>query len=214
MKFLPLMPLPMLFITLLSTSCMKKQNFSGEYYLQGVPEMASGFRFMDDGKFEFYYIYGAVDRNATGTFTVDGDTIKLKSDKEAGNDFNITAQRKAGSGYTIQIKDPNSILASNVMCYYFVNGEQNQAFAGNDGVIYIEDASCEKIYVQHLLYPDVATLIKDENNSNNYFELTLKPILGQVSFKGIDLALKGDVLTCLPNYLMPMDNIRFVKSKS
>ncbi|MBP7238830.1 MAG: hypothetical protein KBA14_01280, partial [Saprospiraceae bacterium] len=60
-------------------------------------------------------------------------------------------------------------------------------------------------------FPDIPTLIKDKNNPNNYFEVSLLPTLGQVSFKGIDLFIKGDTLTCHPNYFMPFENIQFVK---
>ncbi len=41
--------------------------------------------------------------------------------------------------------------------------------------------------------------------------LPLSPSLANVTFKAIDLFIKGDELTCLPNYFMPFDNIRFVK---
>ena len=63
--------------------------------------MASGFNFSADGKFEFFFTYGAVDRSAAGTFTVAGDTLKLKSNKEPGKDFSITGQSKQGKGYTL-----------------------------------------------------------------------------------------------------------------
>jgi hypothetical protein len=34
----------------------------------------------------------------------------------------------------------------------------------------------------------------------------------QVSFKGIDFLITDDkTITCLPNYFMPMDGIKFVK---
>jgi hypothetical protein len=33
-------------------------------------------------------MYGSVDRNAAGSFTIEGDTLKLKSDKEPGKLFN------------------------------------------------------------------------------------------------------------------------------
>lgn len=191
---------------------MHTKQFSGEYYLANVHEMAGGFNFTPDGKFQFFFTYGAMDRNATGTYTIEGDTIKLNSDKEPGKDFDIVSQRKEGEGYTIQIKHENTILASNVRALYFVNGEQREEYADAKGVIHIQEPQCEKIYVQHSIYPDIASLIKDESNQNNFFELKLNPALEQVSFKGIDLFIDGNTLTCLPNYFMPMENIVFEKS--
>jgi len=193
---------------------MTKNTFSGEYHLVGVHEMASGFNFTPEGKYEFYYVYGAMDRVSSGTYSIEGETIKLKSNKVPGQDFNITNQKKQDNGYTIRVSDPNTILANNVHCIYYVNGEQYDEYTDNSGVIRIQQDNCEKIYIRHGLYLDIPMLIKDETNSNNYFEVTLKPSLQEVSFQGIDFFIKEDMITCLPNYFMPIDDIRFEKVKS
>lgn len=189
---------------------MSAQSLSGEYNLH-VREMASGFRFSEDGKFDFYYSYGAVDRAASGTYTMEGDTVKLKSDKEPGKDFPIQAQSRKGKGYTIQVKDANQYLLKYVRCMYFIGDEQHEAMSDDDGKIHLDVPHCDKIYLQHQLFPDVGSLIKDTDNDNNYFEVSLSPSLAFVSFKGIDLFRKGDELTCLPNYFMPMEDIRYIK---
>lgn len=196
-------------VLIMSSINAQAQHISGEYHLTNVHEMAAGFKFTPEGRFQFFLSYGAVDRNATGTYQVEGDTIKLHSDKEPGKDFDVTTERREGSGYTIRVVHENAILAGNVRCLYFVHGEQYEEYTDQEGVIRINAEVCEKIYVQHALYPDIATLIKDESNVNRYFELKLKPSLEQVSFKGIDLIISESTLTCLPNYFMPMENIRF-----
>ena len=210
----------MLFSTLLGflyfNSCqtMNGQKLDGVYNLRGIHDMASGFQFTPDGKFEYFYIYGVADRNATGTYTIEGSTIKLKSDKEPGKDFPILSQSRKGKGYTIQVKfDQNKYLLSNVDAIYFINGEKKYATSDNDGVIHIEEEGVEEIYLQHAIFPDIASLIKAKDNANNYFEVTLSPTLGQVSFKGIDLEMNGDTLTCLPNYFLPFENIQFIKEE-
>ena len=190
---------------------MSAQKLNGEYRLTGIHDMASAFRFTKDGKFEFFYIYGAVDRSATGTYTVEGDTVKLKSDKEPGKDFPVSTQTKAGHGYTIKATAPNEYLLRNIRCLYFINGQQHEAQSNDKGVIHFEAHACDKIYLQHELFADIASLIKDENNTNNYFEVSLSPSLQFVSFMGIDFVKKGDELTCLPNYFMPFENITYVK---
>jgi len=65
---------------------MSQTTLEGEYYFRKM-EMASGFNFSKDGKFRFFYMYGSVDRNAAGSFTIHGDTLVLKSDKEPGDDL-------------------------------------------------------------------------------------------------------------------------------
>ena len=190
---------------------MQSQKLSGEYNLIGIHDMASGFRFTKDGKFEFFYIYGAIDRTATGTYTIEGDTVKLHSDKEPGKDFLISLQNKKGKGYTIQAKAPNEYLLRNITCIYFMGEKKEYAQSDEKGLIHFDAPACDTIYVLHELFPDIPTLIKDKNNSNNYFEVSLSPSLGNISFKGIDLYINGDELTCLPNYFMPLNDIRYVK---
>lgn len=56
---------------------MAQTGIQGEYAFRRQ-EMVAAFNFTSDGRFEFFYSYGAADRSATGSFTVDGDTLKLK----------------------------------------------------------------------------------------------------------------------------------------
>jgi len=190
---------------------MNGQKLNGSYRLVGVHDLASAFEFTKDGKFQYFYIYGVADRNATGTYTVVGDTVKLKSDKEGGKDFPIESQSKKGKGYTIQVKAPNPYLLKHVTALYFVGEEQKIAESDDKGVIHMEDSHVDQIYVRHEIFPDVACLIKDKDNDNNNFVISLSPTLQQVSFVGIDLFKKGDTLTCLPNYFLPFENIKFIK---
>ena len=187
-------------------------KLNGEYSLQGIHDMASGFRFTPDGRFEFFYIYGVSDRNATGTYTVEGDTVKLHSDKEPGKDFKIESQSKKGKGYTIQVKAPNDFLLSNISCFYLSGDKKEVIESDSKGMIHVDLLTVDTLYLRHEIFPDIPSLIKDKDNSNNYFEVSLLPTLGQVSFKGIDFFIKEDTITCLPNYFMPFENIRFVKN--
>lgn len=80
--------------------------------------MVAGFNFSADGKFQFFYSYGALDRNATGTFFVEGDTLKIKSDKELGKDFTIINQSKQAKGYILIFDDPNKYLLKDILCIF------------------------------------------------------------------------------------------------
>lgn len=190
---------------------MSQMKVVGEYYFRKT-EMVAGFNFSADGTFRFFFSYGAVDRNASGTFQADGDTLRLTSDKVAGRDFTITSQEKKGKGYSIVFSHPNKYLLTNIRCQFFTDGKMEDAFSDPEGKIYIDLAHCDSIYVQHLLYPDIATLVKDAANENNSFTLTLNDTMEQVSFKGIDFKIENDkTISCMPNYLLPMKDIKFVK---
>lgn len=199
-------------LLLINLSTMAQQTLNGEYYFRKM-ELVSGFYFTPEGRFEFFYSYGASDRNASGTYIIEGDTVKLKSDKEAGNDFNIDAQSKTPGNISIKVTSSNPYLSSNILCICIADGKEHEYISDNEGLINTELSRCDKIYLQHGLFPDVASLIKDEKNENNYFECSLKPSLQQVSFKGIDLFIKDDVLSCLPNYFLPIEGIEFEKGE-
>jgi len=199
----------LLFHTALFT--MAQTKITGEYHLRGIHDMASGLRFTEQGTFDFFYVYGAVDRFAKGTYTVEGNVIKLKSDKEAGKDFTVNKASKRAGGYTIKMQDANPMLAQYVKCIVFNGQEKAIEFMNSKGELHLSTSHADKIYLQHELFPDIATEIKNESNDNNYFEVSLNPSLQQVSFKGIDFKIENQTLTCLPNYFMPFDNIRFVK---
>jgi hypothetical protein len=190
---------------------MAQSGIQGTYAFRRQ-EMVSAFHFTQDGKFTFFYSYGAADRSATGTFTIEGDTLKLKSDKEAGSDFTIEKQSKSGSGYQVSCKAPNPYLLSYMECLVFV-GDQKLSFESDkDGLVNIDLPHCDRIYVRNLIFPDIPTLVKDEKNQNNRFEVMLLESVQQVSFKGIDFQiLDGNTISCYPNYFMPMEGIRFSK---
>lgn len=206
------MLIPILFITITTTAVMSQSHLSGTYELRGIHDLASAFHFNNDKTFDFYYLYGAVDRVAKGTYEIVGDTVKLKSQKVPGKDFDVTSQKKQGKGYHLVFKAPNTQLLRRIKCIGFNGTAKMEYETDKDGVINIPNMTFDKLYVQHLLFPDIVTQIKDEKNDNNYFELTLKPSLSEVSFKGIDLVIQGDELHMLPNYFMQFRDIVYRKS--
>jgi hypothetical protein len=181
----------------------------GEYYFRKT-EMVAGFRFSVDGTFQFFFTYGAVDRSAAGTFSVEGNLLKLKSDKKPGKDFTVTNQSRQGEGYSLKFMHQNVYLTENIRCIFHVGDQRKEAISDSKGRVQIDIPQCESIYIQHLLYPDIVTQVKDTANQNNHFELSLNPSLEQFSFKGIDFTIEDDgSLSCHPNYFLPMQGIRF-----
>lgn len=190
---------------------MGQSAFHGEYQFH-MQEMVAGFNFSTDGKFEFFYSYGAVDRSATGTYTISNDTLHLVSDKPPGQDFTVKSQSNEGVGYHIQFEDANKYLLSNIRCSFFSGDKREDLYTDQKGLLETGLAHCDKIYVYHELFPDMVTLIKDESNNSNRFILTLNPSLAQVSFKGIEYKLDGNKLVAImPNYIFPMEDVEFIK---
>jgi hypothetical protein len=198
-------------LLIVNLQTMSQTKIQGEYYFRKT-EMVAGFNFSAAGTFQFFFSYGAVDRSAAGSFTVEKNIIKLKSNKEAGKDFTVTAQAKEGSGYTVAFTHANKYLLQNILCVFFVNGKEERAFTDDKGEVHTGLSDCDSIYARHLLFPDILTLVKDVENKNNRFTLSLNPSLEQLSFKGIDLTIESDgSLSWLPNYFLDMPGVKFVK---
>ena len=53
-------------------------TLAGDYHLGGVMETGSGLRLREDGTFEWFFTYGALDLAARGKWTRAGDGIDLK----------------------------------------------------------------------------------------------------------------------------------------
>lgn len=201
----------LLFPVIIHFQAMSQTKLEGGFSFRKT-EMVAGFHFSAAGTFQFFFSYGAVDRSATGSFTVEGNAVKLKSDKEPGKDFTVTSQSKEATGYTIEFSHPNTYLCENIRCLFFVDDKPTEAFTDRNGKVHIDLAHCDRIYAQHLLYPDIVTLIKDTGNNNNHFICSLNPSLEQLSFKGIDLTIGDDgSLSWLPNYFLAMPGVRFTK---
>ncbi len=191
-------------------AAMSQSKIYGTYYFR-KQEMVAAFNFSADGKFEFFFSYGAVDRNARGTFSIVGDTVKLNSEKKGGKDFTVTKQSKTGTGYKLQFQHPNKYLLENIISIFVVNGKVQQLTTDSEGMLKVDLPRCDTIYVHHALYPDISTMVKDKKNTNNNFTISLNPSLEQVSFKWLDLIIAKDKLLLMHNYFMPMEGIEFVK---
>lgn len=202
------------FMSILYHTHLDAQSLRGEYYLNGPPELASGFLFTKEGRFDFFFIYGAVDRVASGSYTIDSNILRLQSDKIPGHDFNVLLESRTGNKYSIIIQDENTLLLRNIVCLYYIDSTEYVAFSDEQGIITIDLPSVDRIYLLHELFPDIPSLIKDEKNGNNYFEVEIMNTLPQVSFQGIEFTIKENTLSCLPNYLFPYEGIEYVKKKN
>lgn len=203
----------MLFLLALSASQATPQELHGKYSLEGIQDMFAEFVFFNNQTFEFSFSYGVVNRHAKGSYSLVGDTIILQSDKNPGTDFEITQQDIKGKTYKVVVRDENAFLTQKVKAITYFGELRKEFEADSEGVIDINTKNCEKIYLQHELYPDVATLIKDELNANTYFEVRIKPSLQYVTFDGVSLRKEGAILYVNDNALFLTNEVHFVREK-
>ena len=84
----------LLLITIQMFAQTNNQGPEGEYYLEGVMEVGSGFKLNADKTFEFFYAYGALDRTAKGTWIQHGDSIIFNNAKKPPQDFKLVNSKK------------------------------------------------------------------------------------------------------------------------
>jgi hypothetical protein len=198
-------------ISLMNTSYLMAQPIEGTYRMSGGHEMVSAFQFKKDSSFQFYYIYGAVDRSAQGHFTVHGGRLFLHSDKKPGHDFTVTLEKKSGEGTSIQISDPNKALLGNIAVVFKKGAEQDLQYSNGEGYIHSGFNDCDSISVVHTLFPDVPTLLLKKKPGDNYFVLKLNPSLAEISFRNFTMTITDEGLTGSLPWLFERETALFIK---
>jgi hypothetical protein len=190
------------------------QALEGIYRLQGGHEMAAEFHFTADGRFEFGFAYGAVDREASGTYSIDKGQITFHSNKTPGKDFTVKHRERKGEGSTVHVSDANPYLTRHVICFFKKGDRTDQVYTDESGVAHSEMTGCDSIFVFHSLFPDAMTTIKDvADTTNNYFELGLNPSLAGVSFKGIHPRLDKNTIVIEMPWLFEKKEAVFAKEQ-
>ena len=168
---------------------------SGEYYLQGVMEVGSGFRFNEDKTFDFFYSYGAMDRMAKGTWEQKGDSLILNNERKPDKDFVLVQSKHTSEkGITIQVKDPNTMVLGNI--YGRIKSEKGILEGSSDkkGRLTFEPAPVQAISLIHAYWPDRFSVFQVAHPEHNYFEFTINPKIAEVEFHNLVLQIREDTL--------------------
>ena len=186
--------------------------FTGEYYLRGVMEVASGFRFNADSSFDFYFSYGALDRVGKGTFERRGDSLILHSAPKPERDFILKTEKKTDDPkVVIQVTDPNPMVLSHVLCGLETQDSIFEGQSDREGYIVFDKMPVKNIFLMHEFWPDRASVFPVADSENNFFIFTIDPHIVEVEFKGVVLHLVDDVLEG-PHPLLKPDRVyRFEK---
>lgn len=190
-----------LFILLLLPVCGRAQNtdepmpISGEYYLRGVPEVASGFRFEADS-FQFFMIYGASDRFGKGSWKEEGDGIVLSSLPKPAPDFVLRETKTTGDGkLRILITDPNQMVLRSIYCRIETADTMLQGETDETGLILFDHPGAVKtIALLHAMWPNEPVPMAVSDPKADYFQFTLSPTIVEVEFKNLVLHRDGEAL--------------------
>jgi hypothetical protein len=183
---------------------------TGEFFLKGVMEMASGFRFNPDSTFDFFYIYGSLDRVGHGTWVKKGEYLILNSPPKPEQDFILQeAKHTDADQLVIQITDPNEMILPYVLCKLITAQGELNGTANSSGIIAFGKVPVTEIWLLHELWPDRPSIFKNTDPANNYFSFTIAPWIVNVSFKDLKLHIVDKDTLVGMHPLMERTNLQY-----
>lgn len=186
---------------------------TGEFYLQGVMEVGSGFRFNADSTFDFFFMYGAVDRIGKGAFEQQGDSIILHSTPKPERDFVLQSERATGDNHiVIRVSDANTMMLPYIVCRVKTPDGILEGQCDQDGYAVLEKAPVQAISLVHAFFPERFSVFHVAQPEHNHFEFTIDPRIVEVEFNGIVLHYRDGVLSGRHPLLDPLKEYQFVKN--
>ncbi|MEP6847022.1 MAG: hypothetical protein ABI861_13510 [Panacibacter sp.] len=177
---------------------MKAQNNSiaGIYNLEGVMEMASGFKLNADSTFEFYFSYGAIDRFGAGTWNFINKKVILNSRPYPGNDFKLLSSTSTKNDFiTITIAEKNAMLLPYI--YAFTTTLKDGEYpvkADSHGMIKLQSANADTLHLLFEFTPERISSFSIKGKTQNNFTFALEPWLSEIFLKDFELTVKDDQL--------------------
>jgi hypothetical protein len=156
----------------------------GEYYLRGVMETASGFRLNSDSTFQFFFSYGALDREGQGTWKLDGDHVVLNSRKKPAHDFALVQSKKTTDDQiVINIIDGNSFFLKHVYCIVKSGEKKQEGLTDDDGRIVFERQAMDSVELIFEFCQEKISVFTTLNKDHNHFEFRFEPWMMEVFFE-------------------------------
>jgi len=169
---------------------------TGEYYLQGVMETASGFKLNPDHSFEFFFSYGALDRSGGGQWKQEKNTIVFNSAKNKPADYTLLHSKKQNAaGITVIITGANEYLRKKIHAIIRSGAKEEQASLNEKEIITAKAAMADSIILLFEWCPEKRFVFTVPDTTHNYFEFRVEPALLDVLFEDFRLQLNTDGLT-------------------
>jgi hypothetical protein len=162
-------------------------ELAGEYYLQGVREMASGFLLKEDNTFQFFFSYGALDRHGSGHWRAANDVIFFNSDAAPAAGFmlvNSTKEEHPIINVMLEGDDPMSNAYTHVSLQEGAEGSwQNMS---QQGEVQFDPQEVNSIALLFEFCPDRKIIIP-VNKEHNSFTFRINPSVAEVHFHNFSL---------------------------
>ena len=174
---------------------LQTDSITGAYYLKGVMETASGFKLNADSTFEFFFSYGALDREGKGTWEQKDNRVIFTSAVVKGQPFALVTKKTInGPHTTIKINEPNTILAHSVYCRLKSGMQTLEAMSNQKGEIIFDRAEVDSILLASEFCPEKAAVFAFSDKEENYFEFRFEPSWMEVFFDHLSLSVENNEL--------------------
>jgi hypothetical protein len=174
----------------LNMNAQQSNNLIGEYYLQGVREIASGFKLNTDSSFDFFFSYGALDRSGKGTWHTEGNRITFNSSAVKEKDFILLSSKNdSNERVMVKIVDSNPILRSSV--YVIIKAGENvqEGVTNSNGEISFTKQEIDSIKMVLEFCPEKKFGFTNVNKQHNRFEFGIEKEIMEVFFHQLVLTL-------------------------
>jgi hypothetical protein len=185
----------LLLLTYFST--VNAQDMTGEYYMHGVMETASGFLLNADSTFQFFFSYGALDRSGKGKWSLkDDSTIIFNSEKRPPLDFKLVKHELREDNFiTIQITDKNTNLLRYVAGFVKTRTGEEEFEMNHDGIAQMQIQQIDSIGLIFTICPDRYSVFPVSDKNENYFSFQFEPWIADVFFENFTLNFKNNTLS-------------------
>ena len=181
---------------------MEKKLLAGEYYLQGVREMASGFLLKLTGDFEFFFTYGALDRYGKGKWELrndpglNEDLVVFKSAAWPEHDFALVESKTtSGDFLSARITDRNQNLLRYVYGSLQKGDKDSWVPANKEGEISFPKQEIETISLLFEFSPERFSVFDIKDSAHNDFTFRFEPWIMEVFLDGFELRVDQHDLT-------------------
>ncbi len=173
----------------------KMSTVIGDYNLSGVMEMVSVLRLNADSTFQFYFAYGAADREGSGTWILQDSTVILNSKPRPSKDFKLIESSITNEkDFTIRFAEINPSFFPFLECQLKTSGELLELKPNSDGIITAPPGDYTSIGFLFVLCGDRPSWFTDLKKGHNSFTIGIEPWICEVFFNDIRLTFKEHML--------------------
>lgn len=169
----------------------------GEYFLKGEMEMAAGLKLDSNGQFQFFFSYGALDRQAKGLWRLDGEHLLLTSEPKETKDFELTQSKQSpAKNVTIFL----SGVPSEIWRYFTATGitknkKQVNGTADAKGRIVLPVDHVDSLILQFDWCPEKAFHYNVGSSLHNQFSFRVLPSITDVVFDNNGFTITPEEIT-------------------